>query len=171
MFLGRPFLVLSLTSLAWAGCHAGEPTRDRPRAPDQEEQVEAPPKRWPPFERLGELRLVGSVDSAHPAGDYFGAIRVNREAEAYGSKRRDPLPPGARVVEALSTEVAGTAQLHYVMEKQPAGYFPEGGDWAYLVIGKEGEIQAEGKLTLCARCHAEAPREHLFESFRSLPPP
>lgn len=165
-------LALFASTLGWAGCHTAEPRPRRPVAAGLDERSAAPaPKPWLAFDRLDDENLVGVIDSAHPAGDLFGTIRVNAQADAYGKKRGGPLPSGARVIEALGSSPEGPADLYYVMEKQASGYFPEGGDWAYFVIGKGGEIRAEGKLKLCARCHAEAPREHLFESFRVVPSP
>ena len=112
------------------------------------------------------LKVVGETRSAHPAGDFIASIRVNEVAARYGTKGRDALPEGSLVVEVLATESSTPPAVYYAMLRQAPGYFPEGGDWAYFVVAADGNIEAEGKLKLCARCHAEAPREHLFEVFR-----
>lgn len=157
-----PALVLALSS---ASCHRSEPKPVAPPRADRDPEARAP-KTWDVFARLSELAIVGEVNTAHPAGDFVGVVRVNGPAGPYGQKGRGVLPEGALVVEALAVEPGTPPVLYYAMERRAAGYFPEGGDWAYFVIGKEGEIHAEGRLKLCARCHAEAPREHLFETLR-----
>lgn len=43
----------------------------------------------------------------------------------------------------------------YVMEKRA-------GAWAFQVLGADGRPAEHGPLTLCARCHAEAPADMLF---------
>jgi hypothetical protein len=52
------------------------------------------------------------------------------------------------------------------MVKRPAGYDPTGGDWEYLVLDATGRIEQRGRLALCARCHADAPHDHLFGTGR-----
>lgn len=155
-------LALAVSSV---GCRRPE-RQTTPTARAERDPEARPRKTWDGFAKLGELQIVGEVHTAHPAGDFVGAIRVNGAAGSYGQKGRGALPEGALIVEALAAEPGAPPVLYYAMERRSAGYFPDGGDWAYWVIGKEGEIQAEGKLKLCARCHAEAPRDHLFETFR-----
>jgi hypothetical protein len=145
-------------------CAAKPPSKDgrRPRPPDPE----PPAKHWDAFASLDRLKVVGETRSEHPAGDYVASIRVNGAAGGYGTKGRERLPEGALVVEALAPESNTPPTVYYAMLRMGTGYFPDGGDWAYFVVGSDGRIQAEGRLKLCARCHAEAPREHLFEVFR-----
>jgi cytochrome c553 len=50
----------------------------------------------------------------------------------------------------------------FVMEKKAEGYFPAGGDWEYIVVARDGRIEARGQLATCARCHAEAPVDFVF---------
>jgi len=157
-------------ALALAAC-AGQAADDRsgrpPRPPTPDEQ---PAKPWDAFASLDTLKTVGETRSAHPAGDFIASIRVNDVAARYGTKGRDPLPEGALVVEALATEANTPPAVYYAMLRKAPGYFPDGGDWAYFVVAADGTIEAEGKLALCARCHAEAPREHVFEIFRGPAP-
>jgi hypothetical protein len=51
---------------------------------------------------------------------------------------------------------------HFVMIKRAPGYDPPGGDWEFIVVSPDGHVEDRGPLPLCARCHAEAPRDHLF---------
>jgi hypothetical protein len=148
--------------LGWQlGCAADEaPRRKRARAPRPVEQV---PSVWDGFATMDQLETAGELRSAHPVGDFIAVVRVNREAAGYGRKGRASLPEGAVVVEALSPEPGQPPSLYYVMRRRAPGYFDAGGDWEYGVAGPDGVFLATGKLRLCARCHAEAAREHLFE--------
>jgi hypothetical protein len=160
-----------LVGAVLVGACASQP-RDRRTSAEREavETKPAPQRRWQGFPGLASLRVAGEIRSAHPAGDFLATIRVNPAAETYGTKGRQPLAPGALIVEGLADAVDGPPHAFYVMERREPGYFPEGGDWAYLVVSPTGVLLAEGKLKLCARCHAEAPREHLFEPVRSTLP-
>ena len=165
MRLRPPSLVLAVLGLF--GC-ASEP-RDRRTHAEKErvETPEPPPETWTGFGSIPTLKVAGQVRSAHPSGDFTATIQVNEAASAYGSKSREPMAPGAVVVASLRSDLGAEVTSHYVMEKRAAGYFPDGGDWAYFVVDPTGKVEAGGKLKLCARCHAEAPREHLFESLHS----
>ena len=50
----------------------------------------------------------------------------------------------------------------FAMVKRDPGFFPEGGDWEYVVTDSEGWIEDRGALALCARCHAEAKADWVF---------
>lgn len=118
------------------------------------------------FERLGELGalpVVSRLHSAHPAGDFVAHVRVDAKAAQYGKKGRPPFPEGALIVEELSPGGEGPATLTYVMQRGAPGANPAANDWLFGVIGADGAVQAFGKLPLCARCHAEAGPEHVFE--------
>lgn len=45
------------------------------------------------------------------------------------------------------------------MIKMERGYFPEGGDFAYLVLKADGTITKGGKLNDCAECHITRPND------------
>jgi hypothetical protein len=148
---------------ACAGRARDESARPRPISADDEKR---PPRDWESFGALDSMKVVGETRSAHPSGDFIASIRVNDVAARYGTKGRDALPEGSLVVEVLATESNTPPVVYYAMLRKAPGYFPEGGDWAYAVVTPDGKVEAEGKLKLCARCHAEAPREHVFEVFR-----
>jgi hypothetical protein len=109
------------------------------------------------------MPAVGQLRTVHPIGDLEATLRTNEAGAGYGKRGRGPMPEGAIVVESLSAEPGSIALTHYIMRKREPGFFAAGGDWEYAVVDRDGSVQAEGKLTLCARCHAEAPRDHLFE--------
>jgi hypothetical protein len=69
---------------------------------------------------------------------------------------------GATLVERLFPVGGSLPTTYFAMIKQAPGYDPPGGDWEYLVVAPDGFVEERGKLSLCARCHAEAPHDHLF---------
>ena len=70
-------------------------------------------------------------------------------------------PEGAIAVE-VHQDLSGNPQQLYAMEKRSPGFDPGGGDWEYLVLAPDGSVETRGILAFCARCHAEAPHDHLF---------
>lgn len=156
------FFALALLGLA---C---DPNVTRRRIASEDDPVVAPSIEKPlgPFTRFAEiagLTEVSKLRSGHPVGNLAGVVKVDPKASGYGQRGRSAFPPGALVVEALGPGPDGSPTLFYVMEKRDAGFFPLGGDWQYSVVSVSGKLEADGKLELCARCHAEAPRDHLFE--------
>ena len=96
-------------------------------------------------------------------GDLEAEVLANAEAKAYpvlGPARS--LPPGAILVEPHYRPGSSDPVVLFAMAKQPAGFDPEGGDWEYLIVEPGGTISLRGRITLCARCHAEAPNDHVF---------
>jgi hypothetical protein len=71
------------------------------------------------------------------------------------------VPEGSIAVE-FHHDLNGDAQQIYAMEKRAPGFDPAGGDWEYLVLQPGGSVETRGPLAFCARCHAEAPHDHLF---------
>jgi hypothetical protein len=71
-------------------------------------------------------------------------------------------PAGAVLLERLFAVGGAQPLTYFAMIKRAPGYDPAGGDWEYMVLTPDGEIDARGRLPLCARCHAEAPHDHLF---------
>ena len=72
------------------------------------------------------------------------------------------LPAGATLAERLFAPGAPAPLAYFVMVKRAPGFDAAGGDWEYLVVSPAAEIEQRGALPLCARCHAEAPHDHLF---------
>ena len=154
-----------LLALAAFGC---EPKAERRRIASEDDPTvtataEKPLGPFTRFAELGSLTEVSRLRSGHPVGSFAGVVKVDAKASGYGQRGRGPFPPGALVVEALGPDPDGAPTLFYVMEKQEPGFFPLGGDWQYSVVTVAGKLEAHGKLELCARCHAEAPRDYVFE--------
>lgn len=120
-----------------------------------------------PTEAVPSFDLPDGVErarlaSSHPVGRFEAVVRTS-PSFAYGDPRRGSPEPGVLVAADLVHPGSSDVALRYVMRREAPGFFPEGGDWRYAVLGSDGSVQKQGKLTLCARCHAEAPRDHLFE--------
>jgi len=65
-------------------------------------------------------------------------------------------PIGSMIVkEKLARQDSEKPELLTAMIKREVGYYPQGGDWEYLLInGTATEVQERGKLDYCAGCHA-----------------
>ena len=88
---------------------------------------------------------------------------------------RERVPPGAIVVQehyelrggdGPLAEGAGEAEKPagpiMVMEKKPAGYASDHGDWRWAVVGSQGQLVRDGVIESCAGCHDDAPMDGLF---------
>lgn len=125
---------------------------------------EAPRARWELAPQLSTFRRATPRGrSQHFTGELVGEVLANAVAAAYpalGSARK--LEPGAVLVEAHRAEGSEDIIAYLAMVKRPPGFDPPGGDWEYLVVDRDGGIERRGPLPPCARCHAEAPFDHLF---------
>ena len=148
----------ALGGLIWlAGC-AEAP---RPAPPLRPVPASEPASRLAELEQLSSFLRTREFASQHPVRSTKATLYLGPGAERYGERDRPPMAEGALLVMALETEASGL--LYYVMRKGAAGSFPEGGDWEYAVALPDGRLRSRGALRVCARCHAEAPRQHLFE--------
>jgi hypothetical protein len=155
---------------ALASCSAEPASRGRGAGADgwsdrPAPSASAPPRpeeRWDLAEQLRPLRPSAPRGrSEHLGGTAEGEVLAS---PASGYPPRGPTgaaAAGATVVERL-LDPAGAATAYFVMVKHPPGFDPAGGDWEYLVVAPDGRVEDRGKLALCARCHAEAPHDHLF---------
>jgi hypothetical protein len=162
---GRLPVVLAL-ALA-AGCSGTErpppepwPDPSAPSAPPPSASARAAPlEPWDLGAALARAKVVAPLGpSQHLAASVDGEILVDEAARAYLA-----LPPGAELpAGATALERHPSAGVVFAMVKRPRGFDREGGDWEYLVVTTAGRVEQRGKLVLCARCHAEAPHDHLF---------
>jgi hypothetical protein len=121
------------------------------------------------WEHTASIASFSKVDDrelpsrGHNPPYWSGTVRVNPALEA-AYRELGPtavIPPGAIAVETHTNTQGGT-QPHFAMVKREPGFDPQGGDWEYAIVDAEGHIQNRGVLPLCARCHADAPTDHLF---------
>jgi hypothetical protein len=150
------------------GAHAHHAPRDLAPAATASAQApaspEPPPPPWDLARELLSLRKVTErAASDHLAGEVDGEVLANDAARPYpalGPKHR--LEAGATLLERHLVHGSDKLAVYFAMVKRPAGYDPPGGDWEYLVVTPDGHVDQRGRLTLCARCHVDAPHDHLF---------
>ena len=138
-----------------------------PRAPDH--TVPAAPASAQLWEHTAELESFLLIDErqlpsrGHNPPHWSGRVKVNAVLEpvyrALGPS--SAAEPGSVAVESHQTP-DGQPGLQYGMVKHEAGFDSNGGDWEYLVMNAEGQVESRGALAFCARCHADAPQDHLF---------
>jgi hypothetical protein len=89
-----------------------------------------------------------------------------------------PIQPGIMVTQHLYHARTKKLVSVYGMFKQPTGYFPEGGDWEYVILDpatvkdstrKNGILPPtgilRGKLAQCAICHRRGANNYLFNQY------
>lgn len=71
------------------------------------------------------------------------------------TKLSPKFPIGSMIVkEKLGSADSTMPEVLTAMIKRGPGYYPEGGDWEYLVLdGAASQIIERGKLTRCSGCH------------------
>ena len=143
-------------------------TARSPSAREPDAATEPPPPRWDLAEQLRRLRPASPrTPSDHFTGQLDGEILADDGAAAYpalGPLR--PIAAGATLVERLLARGTPDVAAYFAMTKRPPGYDPASGDWEYLVLDATGRIEQRGRLPACARCHVDAPRDHLFGTGR-----
>jgi hypothetical protein len=155
----------------FVGCGPREPALVNPGMSSVSPTVERPtPKKadaatkWETVGELGDLRRTGGifVSRGHFAGRWKAETRMNGAAETIYANLvpSSRFPPGALLVE-MHREPSSAGPI-FAMLKRDAGFFPEGGDWEYVVTDSQGWIEDRGALALCARCHAEAKADWVF---------
>lgn len=119
------------------------------------------PTRWEHADGLSTFRKAAPrARSQHLDGEYDAEVLANDKAVAYpalGPLRQ--LPVGSVLVEALYAPGRPEVATYFAMVRQPSA---TGSAWEYLVVSSSGMVEKRGSLTLCGRCHAEAPHDHVF---------
>lgn len=120
-------------------------------------------ERWDVQAQLRALHTaVPRARSEHLGGDLDGEVLATATS---GYPSRGPASTaavGTTLVERLFEHAGTDPAVYFVMVKHAPGYDPSGDDWEYLVVTPDGHVEQRGKIALCARCHAEAPHDHLF---------
>jgi len=115
---------------------------------------------------LQSVRPVGKafVSRGHFGGRWTAEIAVNEPAMQLYTN----LAPSSRfgvgsvLVKKHASTSSSTRGPTFAMAKRDPGFFPEGGDWEYIVLDAEGRLEGRGKLAACARCHAEGNADRVF---------
>lgn len=163
--------LLLLASVSTLGCGPKEPafypgvSQAGPRESEPSRAASAMPGDvWERFLELPSYLPMGRrfASGGHLGGRFEGQIFANElAAEKFTNLvHKTRMPEGSVLVE-MHSEGPERGPI-FAMVKREAGYFPEGSDWNYVVLGPEGQVQASGKLPLCARCHAEGTGDALF---------
>jgi hypothetical protein len=145
----------ALSDSGWVDATSPSPPGLRARARSTE--------RWDLTAQLRALRPIAPrARSEHLGGDLEGEILA---APGSGYPLRGPTSQaavGTTLIERMFPAGGAHPLTHFVMTKRAPGYDPPGGDWEFLVVAPDGRVEERGPLALCARCHAEAPHDHLF---------
>lgn len=127
--------------------------------------VVLPPAYRTSFTKVNKARLVSQ---GHAAGRWDVDVWANELAQKALASRSREVPVGAIVVEEHFERTADGSSADkrtgpiMVMEKKPAGFSKEHGDWRWSVVGSQGQLVGDGVLEKCAGCHDDAPMDGLF---------
>lgn len=174
----RALAPLAVTLGVFVGCGPREPALVNPGMSSVTPTVERPtPKtgdaatKWETMGELAGMHRAGGtfVSRGHFAGRWKAEARVNAAAETLYANLvpTSRFPAGALLVQMHKNP--GSGGPIFAMLKRDAGYFPEGGDWEYVVTDSEGWVEDRGTLALCARCHAEAKADWVFPLPKEAP--
>jgi hypothetical protein len=111
-------------------------------------------------------KLEGPLRSPGHAGGRWLATKYGNE-EGARSYAGEGAPPGSLILSEHSAP--GDPGPILVMQKQPAGYDPDHGDWYYAYLEPDLRVLREGKLPDCAACHGLSKRDHLFGAAHFAP--
>lgn len=121
--------------------------------------VALPPNYKTTFTKLTKDRMVSQ---GHATGRWDVDIYANESAAKALSTRSHEVPVGAIVVEEHYERAGATRGPIMVMEKRPAGFAKDHGDWRWAVVGSQGQLVKDGVIDSCAGCHDDAPMDGLF---------
>jgi hypothetical protein len=121
----------------------------------------------------GWQRLSPFPHASDEHGMRFVNVYLNQAAAAFATaSSAAPLPAGAVVAKDSFSVIRSGAVSRgplFLMEKMPAGFWPEAGDWRYSLIMPNGWVFGRSKGTgnaavqFCADCHQKAAaHDYLF---------
>jgi hypothetical protein len=115
---------------------------------------------------LQSVRPIGKafLSRGHFAGRWTAEVSLNEIAsQAYANLAGSTkFAVGSLLVKKHASTKSAAPATTFAMVKRDAGFFPEGGDWEYVVLDAEGRLEDRGKLAPCARCHAEGNADWVF---------
>jgi hypothetical protein len=113
---------------------------------------------------MRKMNAAPFTTNGHAAGRWDADVYAN-EAGATALREGRTAAAGAKLVMVHRERAGGAAGARgptMMMEKEPAGYAPEHGDWRYVVIASSGELVKDGPIPSCAGCHDDAPHDRVF---------
>lgn len=146
----RVSVIVALVGLSCIACAPTEPPLPPiPPAPAPSRWARlAEAQRWP--EAAPEFPSRG-----HGAGRFLATVRVIPSAlDAYRTIVTGTVFPDGSAIAVFHREPRGAAGSVFVMEKRGAA-------WSFTAVDPWGTV-LDGDLGLCARCHDEAPADHVF---------
>lgn len=132
---------------------------------------------WNPLAALcrGATQAEKEEAKANPHLETFITVFVNDKAKQTFAGAKGTFPVGSIVVKEKWVASDGNfydsnpklkLKLMTVMQKREKGYHPSGGDWEYLVVGGNGNLQERGKIQRCQSCHQkQKASDFLFKSY------
>ena len=122
-----------------------------------------------PWEHASKLPALIAVDDrvlpsrGHNPPFWSGSVKVNGALErAYRALGPESQIAAGSIVIEEHKDSEGKPGPIYAMVKRDPGFDVQGGDWEYLVVDGTGRVEQRGAIAHCARCHADAPVDHLF---------
>jgi Cytochrome P460 len=94
-----------------------------------------------------------------PEGSVIVKEKIEKPLDAQGFK--------TNLEKKIENRSADLPSLYTIMIKREPGYNSEVGDWEFAVAsGKDGRIEASGKLESCQACHLEKrAQDFVFRSY------
>jgi hypothetical protein len=114
------------------------------------------------FAKVNKARFASR---GHAPGRWDVDVWANEAAQEALATRAREVPAGAVVIQEhyeRGGDGAPTPAAIMMMEKMPAGYSKEHGDWRWAAYGSRGQLVRQGVLESCAGCHDDAPMDGLF---------
>lgn len=119
-----------------------------------------PPSYRTTFTKVNRARIVSR---GHTADRWEIDVYVNEAAaQALATRARAADVGATAVVEHFERREGAPPGPIMVMEKKPAGYAPEHGDWRYAIVGSQGQLVGDGSIEQCWGCHDDAPQDGFF---------
>jgi hypothetical protein len=102
-------------------------------------------------------RLGARARSLGHADRFEAVVWANDVARAAWDAAPAPMPDGSMLVEETFERASqgGRALGLLVMEKR-------NGAWRFVAVGADGEVVDDARVSACASCHREAPRDSVF---------
>ncbi|MFM8571689.1 MAG: cytochrome P460 family protein [Pirellula sp.] len=161
-FSHRALLTISLSTLGLAHwLNAQSPQKPRLDSSDLKQYIQVTKE---PFEMLDTTSTLCRPptdlrDNPHEPlypEKAFCHVYVNEIALRTMQAGKGEYPEGSWLIKSkLATRKSTKAELLTVMQKMPAGYDPQHGDWKYSVIdGRTQREIASGRIESCIDCHA-----------------
>jgi cytochrome P460 len=119
--------------------------------------VNPTPQLMAPLSAAACAQLIAGRQEPSPHLNKYISVFVNPiGTKAMMTKQRPEFPVGSMIVkEKLGSRDSTNPELLTAMIKRERGYYPEGGDWEYLLLdGGASKIIERGKLERCSSCHS-----------------